>query len=121
VSISLGGGGSSAIRKEANTNTRAATGQSNAEGGSQSISGLQLQDSASVVLTDHGAVGRAFDALKATTDAAFAQARGATVATSEAYKSAQAQAGAVNADQLMRYGLVAVVLVVGLLAWKGRQ
>lgn len=117
------GSGGKVQTTQATTDTNAATGQAQADRGSQSIAGFQLRDSASVTLTDLGAVQRAFDfsegafkaALAASNDSsarAAAAFQSAQSSTAGAFQSAQGLAGAVNADQLVKWGLAAGVLVV---------
>jgi hypothetical protein len=119
---------SSSSSRKTSTVTHASTGQSYADRNSQAISGLTLSvgknATAGVTFTDLGAVGRAFDFAEANVREALAQSSLATTTAVAAYRDAQQQAGAVNADELVKIGVGAVVLVVLGLAWaasrKGR-
>lgn len=114
----IGGGNTGGIKSPTTlteTQTRAATGQAYADRNSQAISGFQLQDNASVTLSDQGVIEKAFAFLGDLTKASLSQTAKDTASVADAYKSAQQQSGAVNADQLLKWGVAAVVLVAGLL------
>lgn len=116
----FGSGGKTQV-SDTKTETRAATGQSYADHGSQSISGFQLQDNASVTLTDQGAVASAFAVIGDLVKGAYKNSSDATSAAVSAFQSAQEHAGAVNADQLAKWGVVALVLVVSVVAYVGNR
>lgn len=111
-----GGGffGSGGKSQSAVTTTTAQTGQSYADRSSTSLSGLQLQKGSSLTLTDQGAIDKAFNFLTDLTGAALQQTSDAQASAVGAFEKAQGLAGAINADQLAKWGLAAlVVLVVG--------
>lgn len=121
-----GGGGSSqgGVKSPVTTTTtetRAATGQSYADRNSQAISGFNLQDSASVQLTDLGAINKAFEFTERSLQAALASTAQTQAATANAFESAQGLSGAINADDLTKWGLAAGVLVVIAFAYFGSR
>lgn len=122
------GGGGHVTDQRTKVDTRSATGQSYADNGGQSISGIQLQDSASVTLSDLGAVNAAFgfseNVLKSLGEATAAALKGSSDATAnvaEAFRTAQGQAGAIDADTLAKLGLAALVVMVLTVVYLGRK
>lgn len=127
LSSLLGGGGGSSqggVKSPVTTTTtetRAATGQSYADQGSQAISGFQLQDEATVHLTDLGAVKSAFEFTERTVKDALTTATQSNKAAAAAFENAQDRAGAVDADTAVKLGIIGTLLVAGILAYMTRR
>jgi hypothetical protein len=120
MGVFFGGYGGKQQTSATYTTARTGSGQAYADRNSQAISGFQLESGASVTLTDQGAIEKAFIFADDLAGKALQKASDATAAAADAYKSAQQQSGAINADQLVKYGIAAVVLVVGLMAFGSR-
>lgn len=115
------GGGVKSPTTTTTTETRAATGQSYADRGSQSISGIQLQDTASVTLSDQGAIGRAFDFTADLVKNALGASSEANKQAVAAYQNVQDRTGGVDADSAVKLGLVGLLLLGGVIAFMGSR